>query len=88
MQMYRKGIEVLNIDKEIAQQGNNVDQVAMLTRQMASALASIAELFMTEPLCDEPNAEQECETSLKQALEMDQKNIDAMQCLANLRMLR
>eukprot|EP00351_Strombidinopsis_sp_SopsisLIS2011_P000528 CAMPEP_0116884268 /NCGR_PEP_ID=MMETSP0463-20121206/17097_1 /TAXON_ID=181622 /ORGANISM="Strombidinopsis sp, Strain SopsisLIS2011" /LENGTH=99 /DNA_ID=CAMNT_0004540477 /DNA_START=496 /DNA_END=795 /DNA_ORIENTATION=+ len=43
---------------------------------------------MTEPLCDEPNAEQECETCLKKALEIDDANIDALQCLGNLRMLR
>ena len=37
---------------------------------------------------DEPNAEQSCEASLKDALDTDQNNIDALQSLANLRMVR
>jgi hypothetical protein len=37
---------------------------------------------------DEPNAEQNCEASLKDALSVDQNNIDALQSLANLRMVR
>ncbi len=60
----------------------------MLKKQQASALASIAELYMTEPLCDEEDAEQVCENSLKEALSLDTDNLDAMQGLANLRMLR
>lgn len=43
---------------------------------------------MTEPLCDELNAEQTCELCLKQALERDETNLDALQCMANLRILR
>jgi hypothetical protein len=43
---------------------------------------------MTEPLCDEPDAESICEKSLKDALAHDSTNLDALQCLANLRMLR
>lgn len=43
---------------------------------------------MTPPLCDEANAEQTCEASLKEALLRDDKNLDALQCLANLRALR
>jgi hypothetical protein len=43
---------------------------------------------MTEPLCDEEGAEQHCEQSLQQALALDEDNLDALQCLGNLRMLR
>ena len=43
---------------------------------------------MTEPLCDEPEAEQTCEQILGTALQIDAQNIDALQALANLRMLR
>ena len=39
-------------------------------------------------LCDEPNAEQNCEDSLKEALVVDPTNVDALQSLANLRMIR
>eukprot|EP00349_Pseudokeronopsis_sp_Brazil_P007706 CAMPEP_0202967762 /NCGR_PEP_ID=MMETSP1396-20130829/12760_1 /ASSEMBLY_ACC=CAM_ASM_000872 /TAXON_ID= /ORGANISM="Pseudokeronopsis sp., Strain Brazil" /LENGTH=44 /DNA_ID= /DNA_START= /DNA_END= /DNA_ORIENTATION= len=44
---------------------------------MASAYASIAELFMTE-LCDEDGAEEACEEAVQSALEIDSKNIDAL----------
>ena len=37
---------------------------------------------------DEPNAEQQCEEALKEALKQDEENIDALQSLANLRMVR
>jgi len=46
----------------------NKAQVALTIRQQASAFASIAELYMTEPLCDETDAEQICEQSLAAAL--------------------
>ena len=43
---------------------------------------------MTEPLCDEEDAEQFCESNLAEALRVQADNLDALQCLANLRMLR
>jgi cytochrome c-type biogenesis protein CcmH/NrfG len=39
-------------------------------------------------LCDEPNAEQNCEAAIKEALKVDSNNVDALQSLANLRMIR
>jgi hypothetical protein len=54
--MYRKGIEVLKRDAEGYKVGGREDDCALAIRQVASAYASIAELFMTD-LCDEPNAE-------------------------------
>lgn len=39
-------------------------------------------------LCDEPNAEQYCEMAIQEALKIDASNIDALQSLANLRMIR
>lgn len=43
---------------------------------------------MTVPLCDEPNAEQTCEQCLQEALTRDPVNLDALQAMANLRILR
>lgn len=37
---------------------------------------------------DEENAENACETCLQSALNIDPTNTDALQCLANLRILR
>ena len=43
---------------------------------------------MTEPLCDEPEAEQECENCLAVSIKVDPNNLDGLQGLANLRLLR
>ena len=42
-----------------------------MVTQVASAHASVAELFMTAPLCDDPSAEETCEAHLKEALTID-----------------
>jgi len=57
-------------------------------RQMASAHASIAESYMTEPLCDDSDAENQCEQNIEQALQMQPENLDALQTRAQLRLLR
>ena len=56
--------------------------------QIASAYASIAELYMNPPLCDIENAENLCEQHLNKALKISPENIDALQNMANLRILR
>ena len=43
---------------------------------------------MNPPLCDIENAENLCEQHLKKALKVSPENIDALQNLANLRILR
>ena len=43
---------------------------------------------MTEPLCDDSDAEQQCETNLQQALALQENNLDALQTMAQLRLLR
>lgn len=63
-------------------------QAQLAEKQRASAFSCVADLFMTEPLCDEPEAEKTCEASLAEALSIDPSNIDALQSLANLRTLR
>lgn len=87
LQMYQKGIEVLHKDLEDQLQRNQMEEVHLTKKQIASAQASIADLYMTD-LCDEPNAESNCEVALNEALKMDSNNIDALQSLANLRMIR
>ena len=56
-------------------------------KQISSAYASVASLYMTD-LSDEPGAEQNCEAALKEALQTDSENIDALQTHASLRMVR
>lgn len=65
--MYKKGIEVLKCDAETLKLLGKDDDCLLAVKQVASAYASIAELFMTD-LCDEPNAEKSCEMALKEAL--------------------
>jgi hypothetical protein len=59
--MYQRGIQVLEKDLQVYMSSNNQSQVNLTIKQKASAFASIAELYMQDPLCDEPDAEQECE---------------------------
>ena len=88
VQMYLKGISVLQGDHSRFQQSLNSGQEAHCLRQMASAHASIAESYMTEPLCDDSDAENQCEQNIEQALQMQPENLDALQTRAQLRLLR
>ena len=45
-------------------------QAQLCLKQIASAHASIAESYMTEPLCDGSDAEEECESNLEIALQV------------------
>lgn len=78
---------MLETDAENYKKGLRHEDYALTIKQIASAYASLADLYMTD-LCDEPNAEEKCEESLKAALEKDSENIDALQSLGNLRMIR
>ena len=69
---------MLDLDHERHVKSLNTAQAELVKRQSASALASVAELYMTVPLCDEPNAEQICEQCLLEALERDATNLDAL----------
>ena len=79
VELYKKGIEIIenlpNKDK------NLIDLIS-------SGYASIANLYMTTDLCDDPNAENICEESLKKGLEINENNIDCLIQLSNLRILR
>lgn len=87
VEYFKKGIEVLIKDKSNQEENKTEDQIN-IPNKIASAFSSIAELYMTPPLCDQSNAEQICEESLIKALSYEELNIDALQCLANLRILR
>jgi len=54
--------------------------------QLATAYSAVAELYITD-LCDEPNAEANCENYLTKAIETDEMCLDAYQCLANLKLI-
>ena len=91
---YNKGIELLISQKQAS---TNESEIQAIAKQIASAHASIAELYMTDlwyivgmltHISFEEGAEAICEKSLQTALSVDPSNADALQCLANLRILR
>lgn len=55
-----------------------------VNKEVAKAYCGIAELYLTD-LCDEEDAEQQCENALKSALDVDKGNLDAKQTLASMR---
>jgi hypothetical protein len=65
----------------------NATLLVVQRSQLCGAYCSVAELYLTD-LCFEPNAEHECESSLKAALELDEptSSPDAVQAMANLRL--
>ncbi|CAI2374946.1 unnamed protein product [Moneuplotes crassus] len=90
---YKKGIEVLEKDQIRIQESSSEEtkgeeEKINIPSKIASALSSIAELYMTPPLCDLPEAEETCEGALQKAFEIENDNLDALQCLANLRIMR
>lgn len=71
-----------------AQATNYIKELKDTKYIITSALSSIAELYMTTNLCDEFNAENECEMCLKEAYTIDSNNIDVLLQYSNLRILR
>ena len=70
--------------QQLNENPNNND----LKESIASGLASIASLYMTTDLCDKPNAEEICENSIREGLNISNNNIDILLQLSNLRILR
>lgn len=76
---YDRGLHLLNTEL----QGAPPEDAALaIQTKLAEGLCAKAELFMTD-LCDEPNAEAECEAALQAALQADPNNVDALLTAAN-----
>ncbi|KAK3873764.1 hypothetical protein Pcinc_021247 [Petrolisthes cinctipes] len=58
------------------------DSKTNLVRQLSTAHCSIAELFMTD-LCDEENAEEQCQAAITQGIQVDPSNPEAYQHMAS-----
>lgn len=78
--LYRKAIQIM----EAAGATTDPDGIK---REMSSAYCAIAELFMTD-LCDEAEAETECEAAISKAVEVDSSNPEAWQTKARLELIR
>jgi tetratricopeptide (TPR) repeat protein len=79
LENYKKGIEIM---EKLENKDKNILDL------ISSGYASIANLYMTTNLCDEIDAENICENSLKKGLEINENNIDCLIQLSNLRILR
>ena len=85
VESYKKAIELYinNLKTE-----KNKKKILEIKESIASSFSSIASLYMTTDLCDDPNAENICENSIKEALNYFPESIDALLQLSNLRILR
>lgn len=103
LQSFVKGIEVykhkldnisknsnnnINNDPTVNKDIENSESELHIKYALSSALSSIAELYMTTYLCDEPNAEATCEGVLKEAHFYFEDNADMLIQYSNLRILR
>ncbi|KAH9256664.1 hypothetical protein BASA81_005168 [Batrachochytrium salamandrivorans] len=76
MEMYEKGCMLLT---------HRQNEVENARHQLCQTKVAMAELWLTD-LCMEPNAEQQCELVLQQALQYDPNSLEAMQTLASFKM--
>ena len=110
LQTIRKGVTELQNTVKILEHHSNIDSDAVMggsdsdhanyekalfetRRQLCAAHCSMAELYLTD-LCEEPDAEDRCEASLKDAFAIEDKMAsfdgclppDALQTMANFRL--
>ena len=86
VESYKKAIELYinNLKKE-----NKIkNKINDIKESISSAYSSIVSLYMTTDLCDDPNAENICENSIKEALNYCPDSIEALLQLSNLRIIR
>ncbi len=81
---YTKGIELFKKELRTSDSERNIK----LNDSIASAYASLVELYMNSDLCYENNAESKCEEFLKKGLEYNPDSMDLLLQLSNIRILR
>jgi len=85
LQCFQKAIDLLMA--QLSSGGGAEDLRKQLAIQMSTAYCSMGEIFTTE-LCDEPEAEMECERVLQLAVAAFEQNPEAHSALANLRLIQ
>ena len=85
LQLYTKGIQILTS----ARHSETDDEVKAkeLSRSLSNAICSVAELYMTD-LCDEENAEEECQSCIQRSIDADKSNPEALQVKARYLLIR
>ena len=86
VESYQKAMQLYNND--LIQNQNDINKSKEIKESIASALSSIASLYMTTDLCDDPNAENICENNISKALNICPESIEALLQFSNLRILR
>ena len=86
VESYQKAIQLYNND--LIQNQNDINKSKEIKESIASALSSIASLYMTTDLCDDPNAENICENNISKAINICPESIEALLQFSNLRILR
>jgi tetratricopeptide (TPR) repeat protein len=82
---YASGIELLKADlSKLTDDSEDIASVELLNKQLAKALCSMAELYLTD-LCYDDGAEQQCENLINEALTYDPNSLDAQNAQASLR---
>ena len=86
VEAYQKAIQLYNNNLDLNK--NDINKSKEIKESISSALSSIASLYMTTDLCDDPNAEKICEDSISKALNICPDSIEALLQFSNLRILR
>ncbi len=84
LQLYQKGIEIAARTRDATKEEEKLREIS---RELSNGLCSVAELYMTD-LCDEEEAERECEAAVFKATEADNANPEAWQTKARLCIVR
>jgi tetratricopeptide (TPR) repeat protein len=85
LKYYLKGIELFQ--KELNAINDN-EKRNKINDSISSAYASLAELYMNTPLCDDKNAEKKCEDYLNKGIQYNPNSLDVLLQLSNLRIIR
>jgi tetratricopeptide (TPR) repeat protein len=79
---YRQAVGVLLGEKQAIEEGRAQGNIKEVDAGIASALCSIAEIYMTDS-CEDDNAENECQSILNEALKVDPNNCETLQVMAS-----
>ena len=100
LELYNKAIEIITKTvKEIESSSNKDIQIdpkaeqkianspQTLKQELSNSFCAVAELWMTD-LCDESEAEQECDSNINKAIEADDSNPEAWQTKARFHLIK
>ena len=99
LDLYNKAIEIMYVvinetesssDRKLPDQEEKQAKFISpqtLKQELSNSFCAIAELWMTD-LCDEKEAEQECESNIKKSIEVNESNPEAWQTKARFHLIK